>query len=77
MCGDMEEQHVLAGDYVGDSVAVLRRGPESSTAADKTRVLLQVHLVSLAVGRLRGGQGPGCAQCFLCNEQVFVSEKSN
>lgn len=77
MCGDVEEQHVLAGDDVGDSVAVLRRGPEPSTPADKTRVFLQVHLVSLAVRRLRSGQGPGCAQRFLSSRQVFVSRQNN
>lgn len=54
MSGDVEEEHILAGDDVGDTVAVLRSRPETTAPGDKTGMFLQVYLVSLAVRRLRG-----------------------
>lgn len=62
---DVEEHQVVAGDDVGDAVAVVGHGAEAAARADALRVFLQVQLASLTMRGLAGGQPPGLVEHLL------------
>jgi len=70
LAGNVEEHEVLSGDDVGHSVAIISHRAKAAARTDAVRVLLQVHLGSLSMGCLTGGQAPGLAEHFLQEGRV-------